>query len=48
MSTWWQWCQPLDESEMLDQPRNPVKAVFGINVWMVLNGEPQPDVIAFF
>lgn len=42
-----QWCQPLDESGMLDQLRNPVKAVFGINVWMILNGEAQPDVTSF-
>lgn len=48
MSTWWQWCQPLDGSEMLDQLRNAVKAVFGMNVWMLLNGEAQPDVITFY
>lgn len=44
MSTQWQWCQPLDESEMLDQLRIAVEAAFGMNVWMVLNGEAQPDV----
>lgn len=48
MSTWWQWCQPLDGSEMLDQLRKAVKAVFGRNVWMLSNGEAQPDVITFF
>lgn len=37
----------LDESKMLDQLRNLVKAVFGIQVWTDLNAEPQPDVVSF-